>query len=119
MSISPFELREVIALDHGDMAQLGKICRASRWSLKGMTALVAGGTKGIGYELAGLGAAIHKCSWSEAELNSCSRDWEQKGLCVTGSVYDIFSRSQRESLMNTFYTAFDGKLVILVSAFPH
>ncbi|KAM7496504.1 hypothetical protein LguiA_020918 [Lonicera macranthoides] len=105
------------------MAQLGKICRASRWSLKGMTALVAGGTKGIGHaiveELAGLGAAIHKYYWSEAELNSCSRDWEQKGLCVTGLVYDIFSRPQRESLMNTFYTAFDGKLVILVSAFPH
>ncbi|KAK7834178.1 tropinone reductase like protein [Quercus suber] len=52
-------------------AEIGN--RESRWSLQGMTALVTGGTKGIGYavveELASLGASVHTCSRDEAQLN--------------------------------------------------
>lgn len=43
-----------------------------------MTALVTGGTKGIGHaiveELAGLGATVHTCARNEAELNACLLD---------------------------------------------
>ncbi|CAK7325739.1 unnamed protein product [Dovyalis caffra] len=60
-----------------------------RWSLHGMTALVTGGTRGIGNatveELAGLGARVHTCSRNEEELNKCLKEWEAKGFVVTGS----------------------------------
>ncbi|XP_050109866.1 tropinone reductase homolog At1g07440-like isoform X2 [Malus sylvestris] len=78
--------------------------RARRWSLRGMTALVTGGTKGIGYaiveELAGLGAIVHTCSRNEADLNDCLSQWEKKGFQVTGSVCDVVSKTQREELIN-------------------
>ncbi|KAK4855514.1 hypothetical protein QYF36_008148 [Acer negundo] len=48
----------------------------NRWSLRGTTALVSGGTRGIGHavveELAELGATVHTCSRNEAELNKSS-----------------------------------------------
>lgn len=91
----------------------------SRWSLQGMTALVTGGTKGIGHaiveELAGLGATVHTCARNEAELNACLLDWKAKGLPVTGSKCDVSSRAQREKLMETTNSIFNGKLDILVN----
>ncbi|KAJ9698506.1 hypothetical protein PVL29_007537 [Vitis rotundifolia] len=91
----------------------------SRWSLKGMTALVTGGTKGVGHaiveELAGLGATIHTCSRKETELNECLKDWKAKGFEVSGSVCDLSSRAQREKLMETVSSVFNGKLNILVN----
>ncbi|XP_059429669.1 senescence-associated protein 13-like [Corylus avellana] len=99
------------------MAAIGS--RESRWSLQGMTALVTGGTKGIGYaiveELAGLGATVHTCSRNQGDLNKCLREWEAKGFRVTGSVCDLVSRPQREELMNTISHQFDGKLNILIN----
>ncbi|GLT62510.1 hypothetical protein SLA2020_351430 [Shorea laevis] len=90
-----------------------------RWSLEGTTALVTGGTKGIGYaiveELAGLGAAVHTCSRNEGDLNKCLREWEAKGFRVTGSVCDLVSRPQREELINTVSHQFHGKLNILIN----
>ncbi|KAJ7947596.1 putative Tropinone reductase [Quillaja saponaria] len=91
----------------------------SRWRLQGMTALVTGGTKGIGYaiveELAGLGAIVHTCSRNEAELTACLADWKKKGFQVTGSVSDLTSRTEREKLVNTISSLFNGKLDILVN----
>ncbi|KAL9351738.1 hypothetical protein Peur_054418 [Populus x canadensis] len=60
----------------------------SRWSLHGMTALVTGGTRGIGFsihlsliprnatveELTGLGARVRTCSRNEEELNKCLKE---------------------------------------------
>lgn len=84
-----------------------------------MTALVTGGTRGIGYaiveELAGLGAAIHTCSRNESELSKCLKEWETKGFIVTGSVCDASSRAQREDLMKKVSSIFDGKLNIIVN----
>ncbi|XP_014524540.1 tropinone reductase-like [Vigna radiata var. radiata] len=91
----------------------------SRWSLQGMTALVTGGSKGIGYsiveQLAELGATVHTCSRNQAELNESLNEWTTKGYRVTGSVCDITSRVNREELIATVSSQFNGKLNILVN----
>ncbi|KAI3751322.1 hypothetical protein L2E82_22390 [Cichorium intybus] len=91
----------------------------SRWSLAGMTALVTGGTRGVGYavveELAGLGAAVHTCSRNEADLNQRLQEWSQKGFTVTGSICDATSRPQREQLLEKVSSVFNGKLNILIN----
>ncbi|XP_030938491.1 tropinone reductase homolog At5g06060-like [Quercus lobata] len=90
-----------------------------RWSLRGMTALVTGGTRGIGHaiveELVGFGARVHTCCRNESELDGCLSEWDNLGFGVTGSVCDVSVRSQREELMSTVSTLFDGKLNILIN----
>ncbi|XP_050369611.1 tropinone reductase homolog At2g29290-like isoform X2 [Argentina anserina] len=106
------------------MAQANKpICndnRNRRWSIQGITAVVTGGTKGIGYaiveELASLGAKVHTCARNEVQLNERLSGWKTNGLHqVTGSVCDMASKSQREELMNEISSLFNGKLNILVN----
>ncbi|XP_020106972.1 tropinone reductase homolog At5g06060-like isoform X2 [Ananas comosus] len=91
-----------------------------RWSLHGMTALVTGGTRGIGHavveELLSFGAAVHMCTLDEAELRSCVECWKGMGYPrVTGSVCDVSSREQHEQLMKEVASLFSGKLNILVN----
>ena len=90
-----------------------------RWNLAGATALVTGGSKGIGHaiveELAGLGARVHTCARNAAELEESRRQWAEKGLVVTVSVCDVSVPADREKLMDTVKATFDGKLDILVS----
>ena len=66
-------------------------------------------------ELAGLGAILHTCSRNEAELNKCLNEWKDKGLEVTGSVCDVSSAAERQNLIQTVSSQFNGKLNILVS----
>ncbi|XP_065872684.1 tropinone reductase homolog At5g06060-like [Euphorbia lathyris] len=101
------------------MAESTSKFNASRWSLQGMTALVTGGTRGIGNasveELAKLGARVHTCSRNEEELNKCLKEWEGKGYVITGSVCDASSRPQREKLIQEVASIFNGTLNILVN----
>lgn len=70
----------------------------------------------------GLGASVHTCCRNERELEGCLSEWENVGLGISGSICDVSERAQREELMETVSSVFDGKLNILVSklfAFPH
>ncbi|KAK2414394.1 tropinone reductase protein [Trifolium repens] len=90
-----------------------------RWSLHGMTALVTGGTRGIGHaiveELAEFGAAVHICARNEDDIQKCLEEWKSKGFNVTGSVCDVLYHDQREKLMEMVDSIFNGKLNILVN----
>ncbi|XP_065877913.1 tropinone reductase homolog At5g06060-like isoform X2 [Euphorbia lathyris] len=90
-----------------------------RWSLEGTSALVTGGTQGIGYaiveELAEFGATIHTCSRTQTHLMDCVHDWKSKGFKVTGSVCDVSCRLQRQKLLDSVAVLFDGKLNILIN----
>ncbi|CAN8232580.1 unnamed protein product [Cochlearia groenlandica] len=93
--------------------------KTARWSLGAMTALVTGGSKGIGEatveELAMLGARVHTCARDESELQDRLLEWQAKGFQVTTSVCDVSCRDQREKLMETVSSLFQGKLNILVN----
>ena len=66
-------------------------------------------------ELARLGATVHTCARTESVLNECLQQWKMKGFKVTGSVCDVTSETERQQLMSTVSSQFDGKLNILVS----
>ncbi|ESW04030.1 hypothetical protein PHAVU_011G061400 [Phaseolus vulgaris] len=90
-----------------------------RWTLQGMTALVTGGTRGIGRaiveELTGFGARVHTCARNEHDLTECLKKWNDSGFEVTGSVCDVSVPKQREALMESVSSLFHGKLNILIN----
>ncbi|KAJ3700666.1 hypothetical protein LUZ61_004371 [Rhynchospora tenuis] len=94
--------------------------RRARWSLEGMTALVTGGTRGIGHavveELAGLGARVHTCSRQPQQLDACLSRWHSLGLTnITASPCDLSLPHQRLDLMHHVSSLFSGTLNILVN----
>uniref|UniRef100_A0A453LD18 Tropinone reductase-like protein n=1 Tax=Aegilops tauschii subsp. strangulata TaxID=200361 RepID=A0A453LD18_AEGTS len=97
------------------MAAAERGSREERWSLAGATALVTGGSKGIGgaivEELAGFGARVHTCSRNAAELECCLR-WEEKGMRVTVSVCHVSVPADREKLMDTVRQTFDAFMLL-------
>ncbi|XP_058097807.1 tropinone reductase homolog At5g06060-like [Magnolia sinica] len=97
---------------------MGEVLKRKGWSLQGMTALVTGGTKGLGHaiveELAEFGASVHTCARNEAELEECLRVWKESGFRVTGSVCDVSVREAREKLMEDVSFLFQGKLNIFI-----
>ncbi|KAH0640900.1 hypothetical protein KY285_037486 [Solanum tuberosum] len=90
-----------------------------RWTLQGNTAIVTGGTRGIGHaiveELASFGADVYTCSRNQMELDECLRQWKAKGFKVGGSMCDLLSRSQRQKFMDNVSSYFDGKINILIN----
>lgn len=93
--------------------------RQLRWSLQGLTALVTGGTKGIGRavveELTSLGAAVYTCARTEKDLNECLTQWKEAGLQVGGTVCDLSSCSAREELIEKCSLFCNGKLNMLIN----
>jgi len=78
---------------------------AARWGLqKGHTAIVTGGTKGIGNaivtELAGtFGCRILTCSRSQDDLAKCLEDWKSRDMDVHGVVADVSTPDGRRALL--------------------
>ncbi|GBG80237.1 hypothetical protein CBR_g30602 [Chara braunii] len=92
---------------------------SATWRLDGKTALVTGGSRGLGKaiveELAALGAQVYICGRDADVLQQCLSEWQSAGLKVTGSVCDVSVRQQRVSLIETVSAEFGGKLDILVN----
>ncbi|XP_054800296.1 tropinone reductase homolog At5g06060-like isoform X1 [Prosopis cineraria] len=91
----------------------------SRWSLQDTTALVTGGTRGIGHavveDLAQFGATVYTCSRTEADLNKRLKEWQDRGFKIYGSVCDVSSPTQRQQLIQQVASKFNGSLNILVN----
>ncbi|CAN0926513.1 Tropinone reductase homolog [Linum grandiflorum] len=98
---------------------MGEEIGCSRWSLKGMSALVTGGNRGIGYaiveELCGKGARVHICCRGQEDIDRRIQEWKSKGFQVSGSVCDLTSSSDRQKLIDTVTSVFHGSLNILVN----
>lgn len=66
---------------------------AERWRLAGKTALVTGGTKGIGYaiadELLRLGATVTIAARTESDVTDCVAKWRSEGLNAHGIAVDL------------------------------
>lgn len=88
-------------------------------SLFNKTALVTGGTKGIGKacveELAALGAKVVTCGRNAAELKEVVKGWRDQGLDAQAIVADVTSKEGRENLLKEVQQISGGKLDILVN----
>lgn len=73
------------------------------WNLKGQTAVVTGGTKGIGkatvLEFLELGAKVLFTARNEQEVLSLEKDLQEKGFEVYGFVSDVSVKEDRQKIV--------------------
>ncbi|CAG9467308.1 unnamed protein product [Pedinophyceae sp. YPF-701] len=93
---------------------------SERFGLAGKTAIVTGGTKGIGHavveELCVLGCTVLTCARNKEDLDKCIDEWRAKGYQVLGMAVDCSDSAGRQLLLQGASTAFgDTGLDILVN----
>src|SRR5215813_10125068 len=75
---------------------------AMNWRLDGQTALVTGGTKGIGWaiadELLKLGATTYIVSRNEDDVQKCLSNWHDSQLPAHGFQADVKSSEGRQRI---------------------
>ncbi|HSI90957.1 MAG TPA: SDR family oxidoreductase [Adhaeribacter sp.] len=90
----------------------------TRWSLEGRTALVTGGTKGIGKAIAeeflALGAEVLIVARNEAEVTELVKTWQAEQLPAHGIAADMSQKADRERVIKTLQSTWE-KLDILVN----
>jgi NAD(P)-dependent dehydrogenase (short-subunit alcohol dehydrogenase family) len=95
------------------------VLRSLRWfSYEGKIALVTGGSRGLGLELArrlvDAGARVAICARDEEELQAAESDLEGRGGDVLATVCDVRNQSQVNSMINQVEEHF-GRLDILIN----
>ena len=113
----------LVPLVWGEMpwSSRGKAKLGSRFVLERKTAVVTGGTKGIGKAcvevLASAGCRVYTCARNEEELEACLQEWTKEfgKKMVTGCVCDLSTKSGCELLVKSASFEFEGKLDCLVN----
>ena len=94
---------------------------ARRFGLAGRTAIVTGGSDGIGAaivtELASLGARVLAAARRQDKLDAAVTAWRASGLDVTGVAADVATETGRSAVFDAAASAFGGEtgLSILVN----
>ena len=79
-----------------------------RWRLDGLSALVTGGTKGIGRaiaeEMLHLGAKVYIVARNRDEVEGSIAAWQQQGFSAAGTAADLSRAADRSGLMDSVKT---------------
>jgi Tropinone reductase 1 len=90
----------------------------NRWRLDGATALVTGGTRGIGRaiveELSGLGARVFVVARDAERLQERLHGWQSEGREVAGTPADVSTRTGRKHVAEALDNVY-GELSVLVN----
>ena len=87
--------------------------------LKGLRALVSGGTKGIGRAVAGLladeGASVAICARDEGEVEATAEDLQAGGVSVFGQALDVSDGPGLKSWVESAASALDGLDIVVAN----